>query len=296
MIVTKMISCIKVRNLIDYMIVVSRSLYNPEKVLTVDEAMIKFNGRSKLKVYMPLKPTKYGFKAYILAEASSGFVLNWQLHNGKRNSLISILDNLTDPFAGQGYRISMDRFYTTLSTVSNLTEKGFEVLACITKNRAKLTSKMQNEIDELQKGESKFYCSTNNEMLLTVWSDSKMVYLVSNIGTNSVGEVSRNIKQRDSFLPYEKDIISSPNTIKDYSKSARGVDYLDQMMSYYSTASRSKKWYMSIVCHLLEMCLHNSFVLYCKAKRPKLSYLDFRKSIIESLFSNLKENKIIEKE
>jgi len=131
----------KVRNLIDYMIVVSRSLYNPEKVLTVDEAMIKFNGRSKLKVYMPLKPTKYGFKAYILAEASSGFVLNWQLHNGKRNSLISILDNLTDPFAGQGYRISMDRFYTTLSTVSNLTEKGFEVLACITKNRAKLLPK-----------------------------------------------------------------------------------------------------------------------------------------------------------
>jgi len=155
---------------------------------------------------------------------------------------------------------------------------------------------MQNEIDELQKGESKFYCSTNNEMLFTVCSDSKMVYLVSNIGTNSVGEVSRNIKQRDSFLPYEKDIISCPNTIKDYSKSAHGVDYLDQMMSYYSTASRSKKWYMSIVCHLLEMCLHNSFVLYCKAKRPKLSYLDFRKSIIESLFSNLKENKIIEKE
>jgi len=40
----------KVRDFIDYMLVVSRSLYNPEKVLTVDEAMIKFNGRSKLKV------------------------------------------------------------------------------------------------------------------------------------------------------------------------------------------------------------------------------------------------------
>jgi len=179
----------------------------------------------------------------------------------------------------------MDRFYTTLSTVSNLTQKGFEVLAAITKNRAKLSYKIENEIAELQKGESKFFCSTNNKLLLTVWSDSKIVYLISNIGTSSVSEVSRNCKQRETFLPYEKNIVNCPNTIKDYSKSARGVDYLDQIMSYYSTASRSKKWYMSIVCHMLEMCLHNSFVLYCKAKNTKLSYLGFRKSVIESLFS-----------
>ena len=41
-----------------------RENYFPHHSVSVDEAMIKFKGRSKLKQYMPAKPTKYGFKAY----------------------------------------------------------------------------------------------------------------------------------------------------------------------------------------------------------------------------------------
>ena len=65
----------KIRPLVKRFLRVSQSLYNPEHNLTIDsESMIKFNGRSKYKVYMPQKPIKYGFKAYVLAEATSGYV------------------------------------------------------------------------------------------------------------------------------------------------------------------------------------------------------------------------------
>ena len=33
---------------------------------------------------MPHKPIKFGFKAYVLAEADSGYVLFWQVHEGKK--------------------------------------------------------------------------------------------------------------------------------------------------------------------------------------------------------------------
>jgi len=42
----------KVRPLVDYIIAVSQSVYTPEKDLTIDESMIKFNGRSSFKVYI----------------------------------------------------------------------------------------------------------------------------------------------------------------------------------------------------------------------------------------------------
>ena len=50
----------KVRPLIDHLSTKFAQTYDPHRDIAVDEAMIKFQGRSLLKQYMPLKPTKRG--------------------------------------------------------------------------------------------------------------------------------------------------------------------------------------------------------------------------------------------
>jgi len=52
----------KIRSLVSQIVFVSQKLYSPGQFLTIDEGMIKFNGRRKLKVYMPLKSIKFDFK------------------------------------------------------------------------------------------------------------------------------------------------------------------------------------------------------------------------------------------
>ena len=52
----------KVRPLMDYLNTKFAALYEPSKETAVDETMIKFQGRSSLKQYMPKKPTKRGVK------------------------------------------------------------------------------------------------------------------------------------------------------------------------------------------------------------------------------------------
>jgi len=74
----------KDRPLIEKIISFSQKFYISEQFLSIDECMIRFNGRSKMKVYMPLKPIKYGFKAYILSEAKTGYVMSWKLIEGGR--------------------------------------------------------------------------------------------------------------------------------------------------------------------------------------------------------------------
>jgi len=59
--------------------------------------------------------------------------------------------------------------------------------------------------------------------------------LASNISNNEINEVYRNSKPNDKNLVYEKEKLDCPNNIRKYAQSSRGVDYLDQMMSYYST-------------------------------------------------------------
>ena len=46
----------------------------PEKNLSVDEAMVKYKGRSSIKQYQPLKPIKRGLKVWCRAESANGYV------------------------------------------------------------------------------------------------------------------------------------------------------------------------------------------------------------------------------
>jgi len=73
----------KVRKLINHIVSTSLKLYDPDKYLTIDESMIKYNGRSCMKVYMPTKPIKYGFKVYMMTDSCNSYVLNWMMHTKK---------------------------------------------------------------------------------------------------------------------------------------------------------------------------------------------------------------------
>ena len=53
----------KIRPLIQHLLLQFQAVYSPHRDVAVDEAMIKFQGRSSLKQYMPLKPTKRGNKS-----------------------------------------------------------------------------------------------------------------------------------------------------------------------------------------------------------------------------------------
>ena len=50
----------------------------PETMLVVNEMMVAFKGRHKLKVYMPAKATKWGYKIWSLASVS-GYVYNFEI-------------------------------------------------------------------------------------------------------------------------------------------------------------------------------------------------------------------------
>ena len=62
----------KIWPLLSYIDPQCTQLYNPHKEVAVDEAMIKFQGRSSLKQYIPLKPVKRGIKMWVLGDSHYG--------------------------------------------------------------------------------------------------------------------------------------------------------------------------------------------------------------------------------
>ena len=51
---------------------------------SIDEAMILFKGRSSLRQYMPLKPTKRGYKVWVRADSKSGYVYQFDIYTGRQ--------------------------------------------------------------------------------------------------------------------------------------------------------------------------------------------------------------------
>ena len=56
--------------------------YSPKKNISIDEGMIAFKGRLSFRQYLPAKPTKYGIKVWMAADASNGYVKNFSVYLG----------------------------------------------------------------------------------------------------------------------------------------------------------------------------------------------------------------------
>ena len=56
--------------------------HEPSQQVSVDEAMVRFKGRSSIKQYMLKKPIKLGFKIWCLCDANGGYLQQFQIYTG----------------------------------------------------------------------------------------------------------------------------------------------------------------------------------------------------------------------
>ena len=62
--------------------------YEPHHDIAVDEAMIKFQSKSSLKQYMPLKPTKCGLMVWVAADSTNSYFSRFETYTGKKDNTI----------------------------------------------------------------------------------------------------------------------------------------------------------------------------------------------------------------
>ena len=123
----------KVRPVIDHLSRKFAESYHPHKEVAVDEAMIKFQGRSSLKQYMPMKPIKRGIKVWVLGDSTTGYFSKFEIYCGKGSSPEKklgsrVVKTLTEPLKGKFHHVYFDNFFTSEQLMTELEEDG--VYAC----------------------------------------------------------------------------------------------------------------------------------------------------------------------
>lgn len=74
---------LKLRPMLNILADTFQAAHEPSLQVSVDEAMVRFKGRSSLKHYMPKKPIKLGFKIWCLCDANSGYLQRFQIYTGR---------------------------------------------------------------------------------------------------------------------------------------------------------------------------------------------------------------------
>ena len=68
---------------------------------------------------MPLKPTKWGIKVWVMADAVTGYCCNQQIYTGREGNHAEkglanrVVKDVMIDYRGLGHRINVDIFYTS---------------------------------------------------------------------------------------------------------------------------------------------------------------------------------------
>lgn len=273
-----------------------------EKCLSVDEQICSTKARSYLKVYMPKKPHKWGFKIFILSGSNSGFCYFFEIFTGQENDASKRLLNENDLGSSANvvvrlmrtvpnnlnYKVCFDNYFSNLLLIAELSKRGIHSVGTIRRNRL-YNDKLPNDktIMSLSRGSSLEMTARieNIEIANVTWRDNKVVNLISDyVGTDPMQSVHRFDKKAG-----KKIAIDCPNIVKEYNSCMGGVDLLDSFIGRNKIKIRSKKWYMRMFYHLLDVTITNSWILYKRVNVQRgtdtklLTLADFRVKLGETL-------------
>ena len=224
----------------------------------------------------------------------SGFAYKFEVYSGQENkrtepdqpdlgASANVVIRLSKMIpVNQNYRLYFDNYYTSPALLASLAKKGILSLGTARRNRipnCKLPT--DKEIKKDARGTSyKFVGEIDGiDISSLVWKDNKAVTLLSTFaGKLPLDTIKRFDKATRTTID-----ISCPFIIKEYNRHMGGVDLLDAVMARHKIILKSKKWYMRLFYHFIDMALANSWILHKRIAKEKdltqITFFEFRKDV-----------------
>ncbi|KAK7089368.1 hypothetical protein V1264_025076 [Littorina saxatilis] len=283
----------KVRDLLDMANQSFLEHYTPDCDISIDEAMVAFKGRSTLRMYMPIKPIKWGMKVWCAAESNTGYLLQFEVYTGRRADGTQhglghdVVMRLSSPFFGLHHHLYFDNFFSSVTLMTDLLAEGTYACATVRSNRVGLPVGMKQH-RKLTKGQSLVFQKDNT--LASVWHDKRDVNFLSTNCSNEDNSVLRWDRTQQARVA-----VPCPSVVKLYDQHMGGVDNSDQMRGYYNTVQKSHKYWRYLMSFVFDACINNAYILYDQTvlDKPKTRYalLDFRLDLADHLIGGFSSRK-----
>lgn len=274
----------KIQPVLNHLLAKFQECYVPDRDVSVDESLLLWKGRLSWKMYIPKKRARFGMESYRLCEAKTGYVWNILIYTGKDTELspevqgrdisectkpTRIVLTLADNLLKKGYRLVVNNYYGSPELFNILSSLQTDGLGTTRINRKGLPAEVTKK--KLARGETA--SALKGRLLCLKWHDKKDVTMLSTTHDNAMVEI----------LDRRRQAKQKPQVVVDYNTNMGGVDLADQYLITYSISrKRLKNFYQKMFRHLIDVAMYNAFIIY-RNRGGKLSHLDFRLSVINSL-------------
>jgi len=259
--------------------------FYPSCHVCVDEAMVAFKGRSVMRQHIAKKRSPTGFKVWMLVDCASNYVCAFDVFTGMKGRrreegaagrvVLRLLERL-QPLSW--HVVAMDGYFSSVQLFEQLLALGFYAVGTTRHNRRHFPKELLREVERCARGEWVWRQKRDSPLVATSWMDKKPVNLLS---TCADAQQGTSIERRTGSELVE---VRCPAVLPLYLRYMRGVDVFAQRQSYNKIGRRSRKWFYSLVWFLLDVAIHNAFILY-QQKHSKRGYdeKDFRKALMQQL-------------
>ena len=204
-----------------------------------------FKGRFGTKQYIPKKPTKYGIKAFTLADSKNGYILDALICTGADTLDLSdpqyshlpqparIVLMLANDYLDQGRTMYTDRYYTSTPLAQTLEFRQTSFTGTCVKNRQQIPQLFRQKSFHVADGEVLAYRS--GRLLALAWrapSKRKEIVMITTKDSAQQAIVTSRATGRTA---------TKPIVIDNYNQSMNGVGLAEQYTVYYSFIQKSLK-------------------------------------------------------
>ena len=169
---------------------------------SIDEAMVLFKGRSKIKQYMPMKPTKRRYKVWVRCDAKVGYAFQFDIYTGKADgSQVDVslggrvVSNLTQSLQGKDVHVAFDNYFSSDKLMEDIYNDGIYATATVRCNRKDLPDLAPQKSD-ITRGD--FRWRSREHTTYIKWKDTKDVHILTTAFHQSAVEV--NPKKKDGSV------------------------------------------------------------------------------------------------
>lgn len=269
-----------------------KSFYHPHRDLTVDQRMMASKAKIPVTQYWRAKPTKWGFKLFVLADVRNGYTVDFSIYTGKSDVssqhglAYDVVMSLMKPeYLGSGFHIYMDSFYSSPKLFRALHEKTFAACGAYKRDCKDFPQTGENALTKKsERGSIRWI--RDGPIVYVKWMDKKEVSVCSTIHPAHSGKtVQRRVKQQDGS--WAKVSVPCPTPVREYNEHMGGTDLSDQFIQYYSAQHKTMRWYRCLFYHFVDVATTNSYVIHkelCMAWQTKpLSRRAFMEALIAEL-------------
>ncbi|XP_016410996.1 piggyBac transposable element-derived protein 4-like [Sinocyclocheilus rhinocerous] len=269
-----------------------KTYFHPFQNITIDERIVAPQPRTGLNA-MGNKSTDRGYKLFALTDCTCGYTWDFFIYEGKLRasqneglSYESVMALVDENMLGSGYKLFVDKFYTSPTLFRDLLGKNIYACGPVLPSRKGFPKILVKRLSKnAPRGTMRWIRDDN--LLFVEWKDSQEVQMCSTFHKAYEGDtVQRKVKGDAHRTLVEVPI---PAVVLDYNRNVGTVEPSNFITGHYRALHKPKKWYQCVFYHLLDIAVENAFILHeLVAERKKQKALT-RKTFLETLVLELTE-------